>query len=126
MPLVAVREVNWLREFDSYYYDRFEQKPLPVLRVSYADNNHTSLYLDPKSGLIVMRQTTLSRANRWLYNGLHSLDFPVLYRSRPAWDLVVVTLSIGGIALTIVSLAPAARRLTRNVRRLASRPSMQN
>jgi hypothetical protein len=34
--------------------------------------------------------------------------------------LVVIALSVGGIALTIVSLAPAARRITRHVRRLAS------
>ena len=68
-----------------------------------------------------MRQTTLSRVNRWLYNGLHSLDFPILYRSRPAWDLVLIGLSIGGIALTVVSLTPAARRIARHGRRLANR-----
>jgi hypothetical protein len=55
----------------------------------------------------------LSRLNRWLYNGLHSLDFPFLYYRRPAWDLVVIVLSAGGLALTIAPMWPAWRRLRR-------------
>ena len=29
-------------------------------------------------------------ANRWLYHGLHSLDFPFLYARRPLWDVVMI------------------------------------
>ena len=67
------------------------------------------------------RQVT--RLRRWLYQGLHSLDFPFLYYRRPLWDIVVIVLSIGGIALSVTTMAPAWRRLARHVRRWTSRTS---
>ena len=54
------------------------------------------------------------RLRRWLYQGLHSLDFPVLYYKRPLWDIVVIVLSIGGLALSATTLVPAWRRLRRH------------
>jgi hypothetical protein len=42
--------------------------------------------------------------NRWRYHGLHSLDFPWLYNHRPLWDIVVITLMLGGTALSFTSL----------------------
>jgi hypothetical protein len=58
--------------------------------------------------------------NRWLYHGLHSLDFPFLYHRRPLWDVVVILLSLGGIASVATSLTPAWRRLRRHAQRLYS------
>jgi hypothetical protein len=120
LPKSRVREAQWLDRYDSYYYDRTGSRPLPVLRISYDDPDETAIYLDPANGLISMQQTHLSRLNRWLYNGLHSLDFPFLYYRRPSWDLVVVGLSIGGVALTITTMVPAFRRLRRHARHLTT------
>ncbi len=117
MPGVPVRESDWLDSYDAYYYDRYRSKPLPVLRVRYRDAANTWLYLDPHSGLVAMRQTTRTRLNRWLYNGLHSLDVPFLYNRRPAWDIVLVVLSLGGIGLSVSTLWPAVRRLRRHAAR---------
>lgn len=113
MPGVAIEDATWLDEYDAYYYDRRNFKTLPVLRVRYADPSRTWLYLDPQHGSILLRHERLSRVNRWIYHGLHSLDFPFLYRSRPAWDIVVILLSAGGFALSMTTLAPAWRRLKR-------------
>ncbi len=121
VPEVEIQESDWLADYDAYYYDRWRAKPLPVLRVRYADANRTWLYISPQNGLISLRHTTRSRLNRWIYNGLHSLDFPFLYDRRPAWDLVVVALSVGGIALTATTMVPAWRRLRRHWR--SRRPS---
>jgi uncharacterized iron-regulated membrane protein len=118
MPQVPVQAAAWLTSYDNYYYDRSATRPLPVLRVTFGDADQTALYLDPQNGLISMRQTTGSRMNRWLYNGLHSLDFPFLYYRRPFWDVVVLVLSVGGIALTITTMMPALRRLRRHLLRL--------
>ncbi len=98
------------------YYNRFNARPLPVLWVKYDDPLRTWLYLDPQSGLILQRLEPRSRLNRWLYNGLHSLDFPFLYH-RPLWDIVVIVLSIGGTALSATTLVAAWQRLKRHARR---------
>ena len=118
MPHAAVREAIWLDRYDSYYYDRDARLPLPVLRVRYGDAADTSLYFDPDRGVVVQKEERVSRTERWLYHGLHSLDFPFLYYHRPTWDIIVIALSIGGIASTVTTVFPAVRRLRRHWRRI--------
>jgi hypothetical protein len=124
MPGVPVNDVAWLAAYDSYYYDRHDAQPLPVVRVRYRDPQQTWLYLDPGRGVIALKEERLSRVNRWLYHGLHSLDFPALYYKRPLWDIVVIALSTGGLVLSATTLIPAWRRLRRHVRRLRRRRRM--
>jgi hypothetical protein len=116
MPGVPVRDEVWLDEYDGYYYDPRGSRSLPVLRVRYADPQETWLYLDPARGGIVQKSERVSRLRRWLYQGLHSLDFPFLYFRRPLWDLVVIVLSAGGIVLSVTTVLPAWRRLRRHAR----------
>jgi hypothetical protein len=112
MPGAPIAESAWLREYDWYYYDRRGGTlALPVLRVKFDDPNETWLYLDPSRGAIVRREQRLSRLNRWLYHGFHSLDFPFLYSRRPLWDVVMIALSAGGLASAVTSLLPVWRRL---------------
>ena len=85
----------------------------------FSDAAGTWLYVDPGRGVVVRKEERLTRVNRWLYHGLHSLDFPFLYNRRPLWDIIVIALSLGGLALTITTVAPAWRRLRRLRRRLA-------
>ncbi len=118
MPGVAVQDAVWLQDYDGYYYDVRGSRPLPVLRIRYADANATWLYLDPERGGIVQRSGKVSRLRRWLYQGLHSLDFPFLYHRRPLWDIVVIVLSIGGTVLSLTTMVPAWRRLRRHWRSL--------
>jgi hypothetical protein len=58
--------------------------------------------------------------SRWLYHGLHSLDFPWLYNYRPLWDIVVITFMIGGTALCVTSLILAWRVLGRKLAGLSA------
>jgi hypothetical protein len=120
MPSAPIDDATWLGAYDSYYYDRDDGLPLPVLRVRFADQPRTWLYLDPRLGAIVRKEERLTRVNRWLYHGLHSLDFPFLYARRPLWDIVMIGLSVGGLMSALTSLAPAARRLRRTTRRRVS------
>jgi hypothetical protein len=118
MPGVAVGDLHWLSTYDPYYYDRDGAQPLPVLRVRFRDEADTWLYVDPRRGAILRREERLTRLNRWLYHGLHSLDFPWLYYRRPLWDAVVIALSAGGLAVSMTSAPAAARRLARHVRHM--------
>ena len=101
--------VDTLNSYDNYYYDRKFQKPLPVVRVRLSDSEGTWLYVNPKTALIQARYTERSRWERWLYNGLHNLDFPFLFYHRPLWDAVVIVLSIGGFALSITGIVLTIR-----------------
>jgi len=96
-------------------------RSLPVLRVRSNDAYSTWIYLDPARGGIVQRSVSITRLRRWLYQGLHSLDFPVLYYKRPLWDVVVIVLSLGGTVLSVTTLLPAWRRLKRRSREMVAR-----
>ncbi len=110
MPGHAVRESTWLNQFDRYYYPgHLGGLSLPVLRTTFEDG--TWLYLDPRTGAPVLHHTARSRAERWLYHGLHSLDFPGLYQRRPLWDLVVVLGSLGGLLVSATAVAIGWRRV---------------
>jgi hypothetical protein len=103
-----------LNEFDEYYYTNHQagyQLPLPVLRLQFADPERTRFYVDVQTGQILGRSTQRNRIYRWLYNGLHSFDFKWLRERRPLWDVVVVTFCLGGLALSLIGLAAAWRRL---------------
>ncbi len=117
MPDARVTDAIALADYDAYYYDRNHELPLPVLRVRYDDGPRTWLYVDAGRGTIVRREVRLGRVYRWLYHGFHSLDFPALYRRRPLWDIVVILLSVGGLASVATAAAPAWRRLRRLPRR---------
>src|SRR5688572_19838235 len=133
MPGAPVEGVQWMEEYDAYYYDRSRRsasaqsatadKPLPVLRVRYGDAERTWLYIDPRHGTIARKEERLSRLNRWLYHGFHSFDFPFLYYRRPLWDIVVIVFSLGGLLLSVTTLTAAWRRVRRGVKRFTtSRP----
>lgn len=115
MDGVPIEGVSWLDDYDAYYYDRDRALSLPVLRVRYADRQKTWLYFDPRHGAIARKEERLTRLNRWLYHGLHSLDFPFLYYRRPLWDIAVIVLSIGGIVLSATTLGAAWKRVKRSV-----------
>lgn len=118
MPGTPISDVTLLDDYDSYYYDRDRDLPLPVLRIRYADAQRTWLYVDANRGTVLRKEERLSRLNRWLYHGLHSLDFPFLYYRRPLWDAVVIALSLGGLALTLTTVVPVFRRARRHARHL--------
>jgi hypothetical protein len=122
MPNVPIQDAVWLQEYDAHYYDLRSGRALPVLRVQYADEVRTTLYLDPARGAIVQKMDDTRRLRRWLYQGLHSLDFPFVYYKRPLWDVVVIVLSIGGLALSATTLLPGWRRLRRRFREIEGRP----
>ena len=53
------------------------------------------------------------RVERWVYHGLHSLDFAFLYNSRPTWDIVMIVISLGGLTTSGLGLLLGVRRMRR-------------
>jgi hypothetical protein len=108
VPGVPVAGSELLAEYDAYYYargaSRQREAPLPVLRVRFADPLETWVYVDPARGRVVAREHRFTRIERWLFNGLHSLDFAFWYDRRPLWDIGVIALSLGGLASSGIGL----------------------
>ena len=128
MPAQDYAELTWLDTHDDYYYhtvDSFDLglprsvRTLPALRLKYNDANATWLYLSPSHAQLIKVETT-DRRNRWGYYALHAFDFALLYNNRPLWDILVLVLLFGCIAMTLTAVSPAWDRLKKHYVRLLS------
>lgn len=108
---VAIESHALLTDYDAYYYSRDGQAPLPVLRVEFADPERTWYYIDPRGGRIVAQTHRYGRLERWLFNGLHSLDFSFWYDRRPLWDVGMIALSLGALATSLIGMWLGLKRL---------------
>ena len=117
-PLI---DAELLQSGDDYFRETAEHHlTAPVLRLRFADAASTWLYIEPASGALAASFEARSRTERWLYAGLHDLDFRWLLDHRPLWDIAIVGLSIGGL-LSALSGAVIAIRWLRDVGRPATR-----
>ena len=112
---IAPARLSVVSQYDRYYLDRHRVAPLPVVAVELGDAAHSRYYVDPKSARIVGGYSASNFLDRWLYHGLHSMNFPWLYNYRPAWDIVVIAFMIGGTALSVTSLVLAWQVLGRKI-----------
>jgi uncharacterized iron-regulated membrane protein len=115
VPDTKIVEHELLADYDDYYYSRGRITPLPVLRVKFADPGQTWVYIDPQMGQVLSAIPRFARIERWLYNGLHSLDFSFWYNKRPLWDIGMLTLLTGGLISSMIGLFFGIKRLKRGV-----------
>ncbi|MGH9204741.1 MAG: hypothetical protein ACRD2A_26230, partial [Vicinamibacterales bacterium] len=107
----AVGRAQLLTETDSYYYGR--NAVVPILKIVLGDPARTWVYVDPKTARLVSVVNRRDRVERWLYHGLHSLDFSFWYGTRPLWDAGVILLLAGGLMLSVIGLVLGVRRVGR-------------
>jgi uncharacterized iron-regulated membrane protein len=117
-----VARVETLTGYDLYYYSRDAHtmtgggdKPLPILRVVFADEAHTWVHVDPATAAVLGRLDTGRRASRWLFAMLHSWDWLPLLTRRPLWDIALIVLSVGGTALSLTGIVIGWRRLRHKI-----------
>ena len=115
VPEAGIAEQTMLTEYDSYYYSRRGLTPLPVLRVKFDDPMQTWVYVDPEMSQILAQVHRLNRVERWLYTGLHSLDFAFWYRSR-LWNVGIIVLCLGGLVASTIGTVMGFGRVVRGVR----------
>jgi uncharacterized iron-regulated membrane protein len=113
MPNAAMTMRLHLEQPDAYWYSHHQQRQIPVLRIGFDDDAHSWFHIDPGTGDILGRTDDSRRSYRWLFNLLHSLDFPLLLRHRPAWDAVVWLLSLVGLIVSVSGIVIGWRRLFR-------------
>ena len=104
--------------YDDYHYPTHgnPEAALPYARIDLSDAQHTSYYLDPARATLIRRHTDSSRLERWLYHGLHSVDFPRLYQHQALWRTLVLAAMSVGAALSGLGLAMQVRRWLRRAR----------
>jgi hypothetical protein len=102
---VTMGEVQYLTQYDSYYYARNDRfPPLPVYRVVCDDPDQSVLYLSTATGEVIGRTTHWFRVRRWLVHGLHAWDFPFLLNRPLLRNTVVLVLTLGGLLVSLTGL----------------------
>lgn len=112
-PGHSIVKTDLLHDYDSYYYNKHRSLPLPVYRYQFNDRAQTCYYVNPGTVAVVKKTVRLNRLNRWLYNGLHSLDFPLFFYKRPLWDITVIVLLLGCTLLSFTGFRLMLKRLVR-------------
>jgi hypothetical protein len=87
-----------------------------VLRVKFGDAAQTWMYLDPEMSRSWIGAEARA-VERWLYNGLHSLDFAFWYSRRPLWDIGMIVLLLGGLSTSAIGAFLGGRRIVRASRK---------
>lgn len=106
-----VARAELIHQPDLYHYGRRNPAVLPAARIRLADAQDTIWYLDPASGRVLARIDNANRLHRWIFNGLHRLDFPPL-ASLPALREALITLLCAlGITLASTGCLLGWRRL---------------
>jgi uncharacterized iron-regulated membrane protein len=113
---VNITESAMMDQEDAYYFDRgVDVFVLPVYRITLNDADNTRYYLNPSSGALLQRTDANGRWYRWLFAGLHRIDFTPWLRTRPARDIIVLALMLGGLGLTLTGCYLAFRRVRNDV-----------
>lgn len=126
-PQVRVTHADWLLESDDYYYPthyRPDRARLPYLRLALDDEEDSTVYVDAQRGEIALWHTRRSRLERWLYHGLHSLDFGFLYKRPVLWYSVIFTLLGLGILSTGTGVLLGWKFFLRRMRRRSRQRSL--
>lgn len=107
----VISAITVLHDGDSYYRSSSTKSILPVLRLQFNDQNHTSYYIDPKNSNIVSSVDDKSRLYRWLFHALHRLDLPPLSQFELPRQVVIIALSALGIFLSLAGVIIGLRRI---------------
>lgn len=108
-----------LNKYDNYYYSRHNDKVLPVIRIT--TNSNLAYYINPTSTEVLYKCANKNRIQRWLYNGLHSLDFSFLTSNGLLWDIVVLILMFGGTIVSVTATGLGIKFIRRKIRKGARR-----
>jgi uncharacterized iron-regulated membrane protein len=118
-----IARIDVLTDYDLYYYSREphtmtggSEKFLPVWRVVFDNAHATWVHIDPATGTVLGHTDSTKRLSRWLFAMLHSWDWLPLLERRPLWDIVLISLSLCGTALSLSGVVIGWRRLGRKFR----------
>lgn len=99
---------------DAYGHLRNDPLPPAARRITLGDAGRTWVHVDAASGRIVSVMDRSRRIYRWLFNGLHTFDFPLLNRAGALWKVLMLMALACGFALSLTGVVLGLRRLRRS------------
>ncbi|MCH9639191.1 MAG: PepSY domain-containing protein [Betaproteobacteria bacterium] len=110
-PKAHVISVQQLENNDIYGKLRSGTLPDATLRIILDDPAQTWVHINMENGEILSVMDRSRRIYRWLFNGLHNLDFPGLTNHRPLWDIIILTLLTLGFVFSVIGVVIGWRRI---------------
>lgn len=101
---------------DVYTSLRGGSLPPGTVRIVLNDPADTWVHVHPTRAEIVSIMDRSRRVYRWLFNGLHSFDFPGLVDRRPLWDALMIALLSCGFIFCVTAIVIGFRRIKQTTR----------
>jgi len=97
-------------------YGRLRNNPLPetTRRITLADAAETWVHVDAASGRLISVMDRSRRVLRWLFDGLHTFDFPFLNGAGPLWQVLMWLALVPGFIFSVTGVVLGARRLAKS------------
>jgi predicted small secreted protein len=111
-PSIDSSTVELVQKSDSYNL-RSEPFPIHTRRVQLGDAQQTWVHIDAATGQIVSVYDHRRRVYRWLVDGVHRFDFPLLNRVSGLWHVLLLAAAGLGLAFSMTGVVLAVRRLRR-------------
>lgn len=113
-PDSQILRIYRVPENDPYTHLREGSLGSNTLRIVLGDAGGSWIHVDPSNGRIISVMDRTRRVYRWLFNGLHSFDFPGLVNRRPLWDVIMLGLLTCGFVFSITAIVIGYRRILGN------------
>lgn len=120
-----IRSQELLAEYDAYFYRREpeammggSERRLPVLKFEFSDAGATQAYIDIRTGQLELSVDRAQRVGRWLFSFLHSWDLRSMLAVGWLREIILILLSLGGLALSVSAVVIAYRRVVHKLSRL--------
>jgi len=99
---------------------RVRSNPLPdaARRIVLNDQTQTWIQIDAASGQILSVTDRSRRLYRWLVDGLHCFDFPLLNRAGPLRHVLILLASTIGLLFSCTGVVIGVKRLRRSLSRV--------
>jgi len=116
-PSLQVLRMEHVTATDAYSL-RSSPFPPTTRRLVLSDTTGTWIHMDAATGEVISIMDTSRRVRRWVVDGMHTFDLPLLNRAGPLWHVLLLVATSAGLLFSCTGIALALRRLRRNLLRI--------
>lgn len=108
----SVTELRHIAADDAYSL-RISPLPLSTRRIVLSDASQTWVQIDAATGQIISVLDRSRRVYRWMVDGLHTLDFPLLNKAGSLWHVLLLAATTTGFIFSCTGAVLGFKRLKR-------------